>query len=86
MDLRCSYYQLIALLRSKTPCYGDELDAITNVFAKIRVYFKTLVKQRAKAQIALQTLQDIDLRMLNDKDSIELLADCTQGWFRYCRR
>ena len=65
-------------IKLKHPVTGDELDATINVFGKDSSVFQNAIKQRAKAQIARKS-KDIDLEA-NDKDSIELLADCTQGW------
>ena len=65
-------------LTLKHPVSGDELDATINVFGKDSSVFQNAIKQRAKAQIARKS-KDIDLES-NEKDSIELLADCTQGW------
>lgn len=65
-------------IKLKHPVTGDELDATINVFGKDSSVFQNAIKQRAKAQIARKS-KDIDLDA-NDKDSIELLADCTQGW------
>ena len=65
-------------LTLKHPVTGDELDATIKVYGKDSSVFQNAIKQRAKAQIARKS-KDIDLDA-NDKDSIELLADCTQGW------
>ena len=65
-------------LTLKHPVSGDELDATIKVYGKDSSVFQNAIKQRAKAQIARKS-KDIDLDA-NDKDSIELLADCTQGW------
>jgi hypothetical protein len=65
-------------VKLKHPVTGVELDATINVFGKDSSVFQNAIKQRAKAQIARKS-KDIDLDA-NDKDSIELLADCTQGW------
>ena len=65
-------------IKLKHPVTGDELDATIKVYGKDSSVFQNAIKQRAKAQIARKS-KDIDLEA-NDKDSIELLADCTQGW------
>ena len=65
-------------VKLKHPVSGDELDATIKVYGKDSSVFQNAIKQRAKAQIARKS-KDIDLDA-NDKDSIELLADCTQGW------
>lgn len=65
-------------LTLKHPVSGDELDAKIKVYGKDSSVFQNAIKARAKAQIARKS-KDIDLEA-NDKDSIELLADCTQGW------
>ena len=65
-------------LTLKHPVSGDELDAKIKVYGKDSSVFQNAIKQRAKAQIARKS-KDIDLES-NEKDSIELLADCTQGW------
>ena len=65
-------------VKLKHPVSGDELDATIKVYGKDSSVFQNAIKQRAKAQIARKP-KDIDLES-NEKDSIELLADCTQGW------
>lgn len=65
-------------VKLKHPVSGDELDATIKVYGKDSSVFQNAIKQRAKAQIARKS-KDIDLES-NEKDSIELLADCTQGW------
>lgn len=65
-------------VKLKHPVTGVELDATIKVYGKDSSVFQNAIKQRAKAQIARKS-KDIDLEA-NDKDSIELLADCTQGW------
>ena len=65
-------------LKLKHPVTGVELDATIKVYGKDSSVFQNAIKQRAKAQIARKS-KDIDLES-NEKDSIELLADCTQGW------
>jgi len=65
-------------VKLKHPVTGAELDATIKVYGKDSSVFQNAIKQRAKAQIARKS-KDIDLDA-NDKDSVELLADCTQGW------
>ena len=65
-------------LTLKHPVSGDELDAKIKVYGKDSSVFQNAIKARAKAQIARKS-KDIDLES-NEKDSIELLADCTKDW------
>lgn len=65
-------------VKLKHPVSGDELDAKIKVYGKDSSVFQNAIKQRAKAQITRKS-KDIDLES-NEKDSIELLADCTKDW------
>lgn len=65
-------------VKLKHPVTGVELDATIKVYGKDSSVFQNAIKQRAKAQIARKS-KDIDLES-NEKDSIELLSDCTHGW------
>ena len=71
-------------VKLKHPVSGDELDATIKVYGKDSSVFQNAIKQRAKAQITRKS-KDIDLES-NEKDSIELLADCTQWLVWYQRR
>ena len=65
-------------VKLKHPVTGVELDATIKVYGKDSSVFQNAIKARAKAQIARKS-KDIDLES-NEKDSIELLADCTKDW------
>ena len=65
-------------VKLKHPVTGVELDATIKVYGKDSSVFQNAIKQRAKAQITRKS-KDIDLES-NEKDSIELLADCTKDW------
>ena len=65
-------------VKLKHPVTGDELDATINIYGKDSSVFKNAIKQRAKAQIARKS-KELDLDA-NDKDNIDVLADCTKSW------
>jgi len=79
MDLSTLLPKNDAVIQLKHPVTGEFLpDIEVQIVGHDSPVFKNAIKARAKAQIARKS-KELDLNA-NERDTIELLAQCTLGW------
>lgn len=79
MDLSTLLPKNDAVIQLKHPVTGEFLpDIEVQIVGHDSSVFKNAIKARAKAQIARKS-KELDLNA-NERDTIELLAQCTLGW------